>query len=122
MAHIPQLSLWEKLDFLFVGLSIAKTALVAAILGPFRGDNGPRTLFLHICYAVARTFTGRLSTRQMQYLDPPTEKVYNQVANSLNFQPETVTLPHDTLGHWIGDKNAQSVIIYLPGNDDYAYP
>lgn len=116
MAHYSrQISLWEKLDLILGACSIAKAAAAAALSGPFRGDNGARTLFLHICYTVARTATSRLSTRQAQYLDPPTEAVYNQAAKSNGFEPETVHLPHDAKGHWIGNKDARFVMIYFPG-------
>jgi hypothetical protein len=30
-------------------------------------------------------------------------------------QPESVTLPHNTEGHWIGNKNAKNVIVYYHG-------
>lgn len=116
MVHASrQVSLWEKLDLALGAFTIAKAAVIAALFGLFRGDHGPPTLFLHICYAIARTATTRLSTRHMQYLYPSTETVYNQITTSAGSEPETISLPHDALGHWIGNKDARFVLIYFPG-------
>lgn len=30
-------------------------------------------------------------------------------------QPETVELPHNAAGHWIGNKNAKNVLVYYHG-------
>lgn len=46
---------------------------------------------------------------------PPTSASYETAMKKRGLQPETVTLPHDTEGHWIGNKNAKNVIVYYHG-------
>lgn len=50
-----------------------------------------------------------------RYLTLPTSAVYAAVMKKHGLQPETVTLPHNTEGHWIGNKDAKTVIIYYHG-------
>lgn len=42
----------------------------------------------------------------------PTSQGYEAFAKRKGVTPETVNLPHDAKGHWIGDKNAKNVVIY----------
>ena len=50
-----------------------------------------------------------------RYLDPPTNVVYETFAKSKGFTPQTVTLDHGALGHWIGNKDAKNVLLYYHG-------
>jgi hypothetical protein len=63
-----KLTLWEKLDFFPALVSIWITAIWAILTGLRRESNQPKTLFLHIGYAVFRKATTRLSIKQMQYV------------------------------------------------------
>jgi hypothetical protein len=63
-----KLTLWEKLDFFPALVSIWITAVWAILTGLWRKSNQPKTLFLHIGYAVFRKATVRLSIAQMQYV------------------------------------------------------
>ncbi|KGO75254.1 Alpha/beta hydrolase fold-3 [Penicillium italicum] len=50
-----------------------------------------------------------------RYLILPTSVTYAAVMKKRGLQPETVVLPHNTEGHWIGNKNAKNVIVYYHG-------
>ncbi|KAI1967634.1 hypothetical protein LOZ53_003631 [Ophidiomyces ophidiicola] len=127
MANIysPQLTLLEKLDFLPAGLSLAATAIVAAVTGIFRGQEGASSYPKHVCYAVLRQSLWRLTPRQhhsMWIIDkdpraikPATSSVYKDFAKANAFTPQTVDLVDGSQGHWIGNKDAKNVVVYFHG-------
>ncbi|CAI7628806.1 unnamed protein product [Penicillium glandicola] len=112
---VPQLGFWEKADVPFLHLSIYASMVYAAITGVFRGKASPKRYDHHVLAAVIRKIVNRRSDRQTQYFTLPTSVVYEASMKKHGLQPETVTLPHDTEGHWIGNKNAKNVIIYYHG-------
>lgn len=61
-----QLSLKHKLDLIPAIASIWLTVLYAIVTGLF--NRRAKTWYLHICYAVLRKVTRRLSPMQMQYV------------------------------------------------------
>lgn len=48
-------------------------------------------------------------------MSPPTTDVYTSVMQKRGLKPEIVSLPHDTEGFWLGNKNAKNVVIYYHG-------
>lgn len=50
-----------------------------------------------------------------RYLTAPTSAAYADGMKKRGLKPETVALPHNTEGHWIGNKNAKNVIVYYHG-------
>lgn len=50
-----------------------------------------------------------------RYLLLPTSVTYEAAMKKHGLQPETVALPHNTEGYWIGNKNAKNVIVYYHG-------
>ncbi|KAJ6180979.1 hypothetical protein N7519_011440 [Penicillium mononematosum] len=112
---VPQLGLWEKADIPFLHLSMYASMVYAAITGVFRGKASPKRYDHHVLSAVIRKIVDRRSDRQTQYLSLPTSAAYESVMKKRGLQPETITLPHNTEGHWIGNKNAKNVIVYYHG-------
>ncbi|KAJ5826835.1 hypothetical protein N7447_003598 [Penicillium robsamsonii] len=112
---IPQLGLWERADIPFMHLSVYASMVYAAITGVFRGKGSPKRYDHHVLTAVFRKVIDRRSDRQIQYLTPPTSVAYADVMKKRGLEPETVALPHDVEGHWIGNKDAKNVIIYYHG-------
>lgn len=51
-----------------------------------------------------------------RYLNGPTSDTYATIAKNNGQQPETVTLPHDAEGFWLGNKNAKKVLVYYHGS------
>ncbi|KAF9252049.1 hypothetical protein DTO006G1_2796 [Penicillium roqueforti] len=111
----PQLGFWEKADIPFMYLSLCGSLVYAAIAGVFRGKASPRRYDHYVVSAVVRKLLTRRSDRQMQYLSPSTPAAYEGVMKKHGLKPETVVLPHNTEGHWIGNKDAKNVIIYYHG-------
>lgn len=141
----PQLGFWEKADIPFMYLSLCGSLVYAAIAGVFRGKASPRRYDHYVVSAVVRKLLTRRSDRQMQYvilslqffcklqeskhqnghdidivllhryLSPSTSAAYEGVMKKHGLKPETVVLPHNTEGHWIGNKDAKNVIIYYHG-------
>jgi hypothetical protein len=48
-------------------------------------------------------------------MNPPTTSVYMSTMQKRGLQPEIVSLPHNTEGFWLGNKNAKNVVIYFHG-------
>lgn len=48
-------------------------------------------------------------------MTPPSSKAYEEYMNQKRLPTETVTLPHGTVGHWIGKKDAKNVLVYYHG-------
>ncbi|OJD10096.1 hypothetical protein AJ78_08755, partial [Emergomyces pasteurianus Ep9510] len=114
-SYPPKLTVVEKLDLISARLSLIASAIYAAITGVFRGQGGHKYYNRHISHAVIRAAITRLSTRQHQALNPPTNKTYELFAAKNGFTPQTVPLEHGAQGHWIGSKDAKSVLIYFHG-------
>ncbi|KAJ5335563.1 hypothetical protein N7452_007966 [Penicillium brevicompactum] len=109
------LTLREKLDFLPAVASVALAAFYALLTGLWRTERQAKTLFLHLGYAMFRKATARLSPSQMQYILPPTNAIYELHAKKTGIYPESVDLGAGAHGHWIGDRNADNVIVWFHG-------
>lgn len=110
-----KLSLKEKLDFFPAVASIVITYIYALLTGLRRTERQAKSLSLHLGYAVFRKTTSRLTTRQMQYILPPSHKIYEQHSKKTGRLPESVELGDGALGHWVGDRNADNVIVWFHG-------
>lgn len=110
-----KLTLQEKLDFLPALGSVVLTLFYALLTGLWRTERQAKTLFLHVGYAIFRKVTARLSPLQVQYAMPPSHKIYERYAKKSGALPETVELGHGAIGHWIGDRNATNVLIWIHG-------
>lgn len=55
-----------------------------------------------------------LSPRCRWFL-PSTHKAYNQFAKLWRFKAVTHTFPDGSMGHWMGNKAAKQIIVYLHG-------
>lgn len=110
-----KLTLQEKLDFLPALASIVLAGFCALLTGLWRTERQAKTLFLHFGYALFRKATARLSPSQMQYVLPPSNKIYERYARTARVQAQSVELGHGALGHWIGDRNATNVLVWFHG-------
>jgi len=117
MLFNPQvkLSLAEKLDFLPALASVTLAAFYALLTGLWRSERQPKTLFLHLGYAILRKVTARMSPSQIQFVSPTSDKIYNQFVKKSGLAPQSVELGHGALGHWIGDRNAPNVLVWFHG-------
>jgi hypothetical protein len=109
------LTLREKLDFLPAVASILLAAFYALLTGLWRTERQAKTLFLHLGYALFRKATTRLNTSQLQYILPPSHKVYEIHSKKTGGLLDSVDLGNGALGHWIGDPNADHVIVWFHG-------
>ncbi|KAJ5793871.1 hypothetical protein N7457_000470 [Penicillium paradoxum] len=110
-----KISFWEKVDLPFLQLSVYATMMYAAVTGVFRGKASPKRYDHYIVASVVRKLVDRSSSLQAQYAQPGTSDVYTAVMKKRGLDAETVQLPHDTEGHWLGNKNAKKVIVYYHG-------
>ncbi|OOG00765.1 hypothetical protein ASPCADRAFT_518 [Aspergillus carbonarius ITEM 5010] len=118
--HQP-LSFWEKAQETWSQLVVLATALSTSITAIFRGANGAKTYkpcaqrchtqaiyYLHPTLSAVRSIP-------LQLKDPSTDEAYRQFMARQGLQPDTVPLNHGAKGHWIGNKDAKSVLIYCHG-------
>ncbi|KAJ5923113.1 hypothetical protein N7516_010816 [Penicillium verrucosum] len=110
-----KLSLKEKLDLFPAVASIVIAYIYALLTGLRRTERQAKSFFLHLGYAVFRKTTSRLSTSQLQYILPPSHKIYEQHSKKTGRLPESVELGDGALGHWVGDRNADNVIVWFHG-------
>ncbi|KAF3013374.1 hypothetical protein E8E15_003913 [Penicillium rubens] len=110
-----KLSLKEKLDFFPAVVSIVIAYIYALLTGLRRSERQAKSLSLHLGYAVFRKATARLTTTQMQYILPPSHKIYERHSKKTGRLPESVELGDGALGHWVGDRNADNVLVWFHG-------
>lgn len=84
-------------------------------MSPFKGDNGAPSWYKDVMFAMMRTQLGNLDLAQDRYLNSQTTPTYLKFAKEAGFTPDSVTLPSGIQAHWIGDKNAQKVLLYCHG-------
>ncbi|KAL2855843.1 Alpha/Beta hydrolase protein [Aspergillus pseudoustus] len=109
------LSFWEKADRFAGNISIIGAVLYSVVSGVFRGNSGTQTYNLHVAHAAVRKAVRRLSSRQLQSQYPSTIDGYDAYMKEHNITPETVILNHGATGLWIGDKDAENVVVYYHG-------
>ena len=109
------LTLQEKLDIFPALASILLAGFYALLTGLWRTERQAKTLFLHLGYAVFRKATARLTPSQLQYVSPPSHKIYEIYTKKTGALPQSVELGNGALGHWIGDRNAENVLIWYHG-------
>ncbi|KAK3687384.1 Alpha/Beta hydrolase protein [Podospora appendiculata] len=115
----PILSAWEHITLCWAIFRIVIAALATVLKTPFqfRGENKAPTLKLHFLYGVVRAFVENITPRQSQALMPSTTEAYEKVAKTLGsgFKPAGVKLADGTLCCWVGDNNADTVIVWFHG-------
>ncbi|KAI3124850.1 hypothetical protein CBS147330_6810 [Penicillium roqueforti] len=109
------LSIKEKLDFLPAVASIVVAYVYALLTGLRRTERQAKSLSLHLGYALFRKASSRLTATQMQYILPPSHKIYEQHSKETGGLPESVDLGDGALGHWMGDSNADNVVVWIHG-------
>jgi hypothetical protein len=96
--------------------------VAAAVLrlgtSPFKGKTGASTYFKDVMFAMMRSQLGALNLVQFRHMNPGTTDVYLQFAKEKGFTPDSITLRSGTQAHWIGNKNAEKIIVYLHGMPD----
>ncbi|CAL8580021.1 hypothetical protein XPA_005754 [Xanthoria parietina] len=111
----PHLSIFEYFSLSLVLVESLWSAALVLLKTPLRRDKGHRDLTTQIAFAKAKIQNEKLSARQSQWLNPPTEEVYLKLAEAQRFPPNTVALAHNTKAHWIGSSGADSIMVFFHG-------
>lgn len=113
---MADLSLFEKLDTIPAIISIFTSTIFALFTAPFRDtEKTPKSLFKYVALTGVRTLVTRTTTRQQHYLNPPTDDSYLAVCKKRNVKPHSEILEDGTRAHWIGNSNAEKLIINFHG-------
>lgn len=115
MSQVPQPGLADKLMLLPVLSRTVLAAVYRAITGPLLGGPRANTYFKDVVFAALRTNLAAISAETEQWMNPPTEAGYLQLAKDKGFQPETTVLDGGLKLHWIGPKTAKKVLLYFHG-------
>ncbi|KAG9569325.1 putative 6-hexanolactone hydrolase, partial [Aureobasidium melanogenum] len=82
----------------------------------------PKSLKAHVGFSISRALTRNATISSMQALSGSSESVFEKwKAKNLARKVESVTLQGQTKAFWIGDKHADTTILYLHGGG-YATP
>lgn len=68
-----------------------------------------------VAYATIRALLAELGAKQVQFLTPTTDKMYIRVAKRKSKTIKSVELTENAQGHWIGNPQAQYVMLYSHG-------
>ncbi|KAI5305566.1 orotidine 5'-phosphate decarboxylase [Ascosphaera pollenicola] len=121
LTHRPPLTARERLDMLPAILSVTASGARSTFTGLHRKDKHAKTHGLHVRYAIMRKATARMTAKQLRQIMPASNKVYDSYMKRKGKKPDTVNLGENALGHWIGDKNAENILIFFHGGG-YALP
>ncbi|PGH17565.1 hypothetical protein AJ80_04743 [Polytolypa hystricis UAMH7299] len=114
-SYPPKLTPLERLDMIPASLSLVAASLYWSIAAVFRGKSGASSYNKHIKFALMRKAMTRLSIRQTQSTNPPSNEIYDAYIKKQGLENQTVTLKHGALGHWLGNKDAKQVVVYYHG-------
>ncbi|TVY13587.1 putative alpha/beta hydrolase [Lachnellula arida] len=105
----------------FFGSKVDNTVFAAIsrlFTTPFRWNhwNGAPVLYKDVLFAAIRAMLSNLTIAQSRYLNKSTSETYQDFCKAISQEPKTVKLESGTTtAHWIGNKNADVVILFLHG-------
>ncbi|XMA12700.1 hypothetical protein WAI453_005491 [Rhynchosporium graminicola] len=115
-ATVADLSVLEKLDLLPAAISTLTSTVLSLFTGVWKAkDRRPRTYFRFVALTGLRTFVARTTTRQQHYISPPTDDAYEHVCKRRGQTPKSETLHDGTRAHWVGDSNAEKIVLNFHG-------
>ncbi|KAI5290599.1 hypothetical protein KEM54_001042 [Ascosphaera aggregata] len=117
----PSLTARERFDMLPALISVTASGARSTLTGLRRKEKHARTHGLHVRYAIMRKAITRMTPKQLRQILPPSNKMYEHQMKKRGLKPDTVDLGENALGHWIGDKRAENVLIFFHGGG-YALP
>lgn len=109
--------------FFFAG-KIGFAALFRLLSAPVRwmNWNGAPVLFKDVVFAAIRCMVSNLTIAQARYLYKSTSETYEAFCKKTNQEPKTLKLGDgDATAHWIGEEDADTVILY-PHGGGYTQP
>ncbi|KAL5386829.1 hypothetical protein DPSP01_003848 [Paraphaeosphaeria sporulosa] len=94
----------------------AMTAASARLwTSPFKGQHGAHNYFKDVVFQLMRTQLGNINIDQETYTRVPTTEAYLSFCKDHGIPPASVTLPSGTQAHWLGNKDAKRVLLWLHG-------
>lgn len=82
---------------------------------PFKRQRGAHNYFKDVLFQLMRTQLGNLNLDQEIYSRVSTTEAYLGFCKDHGITPESVTLSSGTQAHWLGNKNAKRVLLWLHG-------
>ncbi|KAJ4387511.1 hypothetical protein N0V93_008104 [Gnomoniopsis smithogilvyi] len=103
-----------------IPLKLIKTYLAflkRSITSPLRRSKGRGAPGYRrdVAYAFIRQLLAELGAKQVQFLTRTTDKMYNRITKNKGKAPNSVQLPEQAKGHWIGNPQARFVMLYSHG-------
>jgi hypothetical protein len=115
-ATVADLSLFEKLDTIPAFITVLTSTLYALLASPFRdGERTPKSLYRHVVLTGVRSLISRTTPRQQHYISSSTDDAYLAVCKKRGVRPNSEILEDGTRAHWIGNSNAEELVINFHG-------
>ncbi|KAL6715469.1 hypothetical protein ACLMJK_006430 [Lecanora helva] len=111
----PELSVWERATLIFAVLRTLGSGAYTSFIAPFRGSSGSAKYSDHVKIAMMRTILENTTVRQQQATIPHFNEVYSAFVKEKGVTPSHVELPSGTKAYWIGNKDADKVILWFHG-------
>jgi len=111
----PPATALDKLGILITVARMVFAATTHLISAPIRTGPRANTFLKDILFAAFRVEFAVDTIPQEKYMNPPTDVVYLDFAKKQGFQPDTVVLSDGCKAHWLGRKDAKTVLVYFHG-------
>ncbi|KAH8598102.1 prolyl oligopeptidase-like protein [Bisporella sp. PMI_857] len=110
-------SILEKLDVIPALLTTWANVFASLFTGPIRSKEtkGSGPFYRYVALTAMRTTTRRASPKQIHYLMDPTDDAYLAACKKRGFSPKSEVLGDGTQAHWIGDSNADKLVLNFHG-------
>ncbi|KAG4414198.1 hypothetical protein IFR04_012645, partial [Cadophora malorum] len=115
-ATVADLSVLEKLDLLPAIVGVLASTVLSLFTGVWKAkERRPQNYYRFVALTGLRNFVSRTSTRQQHFVSPPTDDAYELVCKKRGQIPKSEILSDGTRAHWIGDNNAEKVVLNFHG-------
>ncbi|KAL2068405.1 hypothetical protein VTL71DRAFT_16503 [Oculimacula yallundae] len=115
-ATIADLSVLEKLDMLPAIISTLTSTVLSLFTGVWKAkERRPQNYYRFVALSGLRKFVQRTTARQQHYISPPTDDAYELICKRRGQIPKSEILSDGTRAHWIGDSNAEKLVLNFHG-------
>ncbi|KAK0116478.1 hypothetical protein ONS95_013492 [Cadophora gregata] len=115
-ATVADLSVLEKLDLLPAIVGVLASTVLALFTGVWKAkDRRPQSYYRFVALTGLRNVVARTSARQQHLISPPTDDAYELVCKRRGQTPKSEILSDGTRAHWIGDSNAEKIVLNFHG-------
>ncbi|KAF2763518.1 alpha/beta-hydrolase [Pseudovirgaria hyperparasitica] len=118
----PRLSIRGAIGLGYAAVCAIVTGLSYATWIPFENvSRRPKSTYKYIMFGLGRAFMRNLSREHEVWAMPTTDSAYETWCKKNAIVPRSDVLPDGTKAHWLGSKDADTVMLFFPGGG-YNHP